>query len=141
VGFATFAELHRDSIGRVNFEVVVDAPAEGRAEQAVAEKLWGENVGDAFDVIAGASMAFHADSQSAHFLDPAPNLLSIYADFFGDFFSADDDGGILGEECEQRVDAAVGCARQSRPTFGGHRGLERILERRRGDKRDTGVTR
>ena len=111
VRLAAFAELHRDGIGGINFEVVIDAASEGCAEQAVAEELRGQDVRDAFDVISGASVAFYAYSQPAHFLDPAPNLLARYTDFFGDFFSADDDGGILGEEREQRVDAAVGRAR------------------------------
>ena len=62
-------------------------------------------------MIAGTGVAFYAHPQFAHFLDPAPNLLARYTDFLGDFFSADDDGGILGEEREQRVDAPVGCAR------------------------------
>lgn len=100
----------------------------------MAEKLGGEDVWNALDVVSGAGMPFYAYAQTAHFLDPAPNLLACNADFLGDFLSADDDGGVLGKEREQRVDAPVGCARQVRHTFGGHRGLERILERRRGYK-------
>jgi hypothetical protein len=85
-------------------------------------------------VIAGVRVALHAHAQLAHFLNPAPDLLAGDADFLGDFRAADDDGRIFGEQREQRVDAPVGDARQIRHSFGGHRGLGRILERGRGYK-------
>src|ERR1700751_4785202 len=103
VRLAGFAELHCHSVGRVDFEEVIDAAREGRSCQLVAEKLWGEDIGNALDVIAGGGMSFHEDAESAQLFDPAPDLLARHADFLRDLSAADDDGGIFGEEGEQGV--------------------------------------
>ncbi len=90
--------------------------------------------GRALDVIAGVRVALNAHAELAQFFDPAPDLLARNADFLGDFRAADDDGGVFGEQREQRVNAPVGYARQIRHSFRGHGGLGRILERGRGYK-------
>ena len=88
--------------------------------EAAAQHLRNENIGHAFDVIAGAGMALHADAESAQLLNPSPHLLARDADFLGNFRAADHDGGVFGEEREERVDAAVRGAGQVRYWFIAH---------------------
>ena len=52
---------------------MVDALAERRAVQPLAQHFRRENVGHPLDLIAGARMALHADAQGAQFFDPAPH--------------------------------------------------------------------
>ena len=68
---------------------MVDASRERRAVQAAGEHVGDENIRDAFDVIAGAGMALHANAQCAQLLNPSPNLLPRDADFLRDFRAAD----------------------------------------------------
>ncbi len=88
--------------------------------QAAAQHLWNENIGHAFDVIAGAGMALHANAERPQLLNPSPHLLPRDADFLGNFRAADHDGGVFGEEREERVDAAVRGAREARYWFVAH---------------------
>ena len=115
---AIFAEVHGDGIGRVNFEKVVNAARKRRAVEAVAQELRNENVRRALDVVTSVRMTFEFYAQRAQFFDPAPDLLPRYADFFGDFCAADDDGGIFGEQRQERINAPVGlCPEGSRFRF------------------------
>ena len=72
-----------------------------------------ENVGHAFDLIAGARMALHADAQRAQRFDPAPDRRARHADFVRDLCAADHDHRVFGEQREQRVDAPVGGPRKA----------------------------
>src|SRR6202040_1445540 len=119
VGLAGFAELHGHSVGRIDFEEVIDAAREGRPRELTAEELRREDIGNALNMVAGGGMSFHADAQSAQVFDPAPELLAGDADLLGDLRAADDDGGIFGKEGEQRVDATVGGAGKGRHARGG----------------------
>ncbi len=134
---AIFAEVHGDRVGGVNFEKMVDAARERRAIETVAQKLRDENVRHALDVVAGARMSLQLHAERAQFFDPAPDLLPRYADFFGDFRAADDDGGVFGEQREERVNAAVGGAREIRDSLGRHWELGRILDPAADNKRGT----
>ena len=113
VRFPALSQRHGDGVGRVNFEKMVDALPERPRMQPPVQQLRRENVRHFFDLIAGARMALHADAQRAQLFDPVPHGAARHADFAGDFRAADDDHRVVGEQREQRVDAAVGRARKS----------------------------
>ena len=53
----SFAELHGDVVGGIDFEEVIDAARERRSGSWFAEELRRENVGDVLDVIAGGGVS------------------------------------------------------------------------------------
>ena len=113
VRFPALAQRHGDGVGRIDFEEMVDAFSERPRMQPPVQQLRRENIGHFFDLIAGARMALHADAQRAQFFNPAPHGAARHADFAGDFRAADDDHRVVGEQRQQRVNAAIGRARKS----------------------------
>ena len=80
--------------------------------QPLAQKFRRQNVGHFLDLVAAARMALHVNAQRAEFFDPAPYGGAGHADFARDLRAADDDHGVVGKQRQQRVNAAVGRARQ-----------------------------
>ena len=85
VRLPSLAQRHGDGIGRVNFEKMVDAFAERPRMQPPVQQLRRKNVGDLFDLVAGARMALHADAQRAQLFDPAPHGARASRRFRGRF--------------------------------------------------------
>src|SRR5258706_7644449 len=86
---------------------MMDALAQRTVMQTFAQKLRYEHVRNFLDLIAGARMPFDANAQIAKFFDPAPDGRPRHADFASDFCPADHDHGVVGEHCEERVDATI----------------------------------
>src|SRR3989338_8143044 len=69
-----------------------------------------EGVGAGLELVAGLGVAFDADAEAAQRPGPAPPGRAADADLAGDLRPADDHGGVVHQEAEQPVNAAVGGA-------------------------------
>src|SRR6266481_7338221 len=114
VGLTLLPKPHGDGVGRIRFEKMVDALADRALMQTLAKELRHEHVRHLLDLIPVPGMPFHANAQAAKFFDPAPHGEARHADFSRDLRSADHNQGVVGEQRQERVDAAVGRSSWSR---------------------------
>ena len=105
---AFFAHAQSYGVGGVRLEKVKYVLGEGGAGEPVAQQLGNQNVRNLLDVIAGARVSLHSHAERAQFLHPGPDRGAGNANFFGDLWAADHDGGILRQQCQQGIDALVG---------------------------------
>ena len=75
-----------------------DVPTEESALQPLLQHVRREQVGNFFQIITGAWMAFRADAQFTQPLYPAPDRGPRNANLACDACAADDNGGVFREQ-------------------------------------------
>src|SRR5579863_9536386 len=109
---AGVAEFHRNAIGRIDLEKMVNALAKHAAFQSLAHHVGCEYVRDIFEKVAGVLLALDAHAEFAEAIDPTPYRRARHAYLAGYPRATHDNRRVFGEKVQQRCNAAVGRARE-----------------------------